>query len=146
MLKLNKKGETITAQTEEELQAAVIKWRDEVGIHKWPELKWLHHAANGGKLAGRNKAEILRNGARRKQLGVVKGIPDLFLAYSTPIYNGLYIELKVGRNKPTKEQLEYRNFVKDNGYYWCCLNDFNSIIFLIEMYMSGVECVSPGLI
>lgn len=122
--------------TEEQLQMKVIQWRDEIGQHKWPELKWLHHAANGGKLAGRNKNEILRNGARRKMLGVVSGIPDLFLAYNNGLYPGLYIEVKVGNNKPSPEQIEYRDFVKAQGYAWWCLNDFDAIIGVIESYMS----------
>ena len=121
--------------TEEQLQMAVIKWRDEIGIHKWPELRWLHHAANGGKLAGRNKNEILRNGARRKQLGVVKGIPDLFLAYNNGLFPGLYIELKVGNNKPSPEQIEYRDFVTSQGYDWWCLYNLDDVVSIIESYM-----------
>ena len=139
MKKINKHGETVTHQTEEELQAEVIKWRDQTGQHKWPELRWLHHAANGGKLAGRTKAEILRNGAKRKAQGVVKGIPDLFLAYKNGVHNGLYIELKVGHNKATTWQLEYRDFVQRSGYAWFVLNNFDDVISVIESYMTSCE-------
>jgi hypothetical protein len=134
-LKLNKKGEVVNIQTEDELQQSIIQWRDEIGQHKWPELAWLHHAANGGKIAGRNKNEILRNGAKRKSLGVVKGIPDLFLPYNNGIYGGMYIELKTTTGKLSPEQLNFRDFAVKNGFSWLCLRSTEDVINVIESYM-----------
>lgn len=135
MLKLNKKGEVVTIQTEDELQESIIQWRNEIGVHKWAELRWLHHAANGGKIAGRNKAEILRNGAKRKRLGVVAGIPDLFLPYDNGLYSGLYIELKTATGRLSPEQLDFRDFAMKSGFIWMCLRSLEDVISAIESFM-----------
>jgi VRR-NUC domain len=134
-LKLNSKGVVVNVQTEDELQQSIIQWRDEIGQHKWPELAWLHHAANGGKLAGRNKNEILKNGAKRKSLGVVKGIPDLFLPYNNGVFSGLYIELKTAKGKLSLEQLNFRDFAAKNGFAWMCLRSLEDVVSVIESYM-----------
>jgi VRR-NUC domain len=52
---------------------------------------------NGGK---RNAFEAMN----LKRQGVRSGIPDLFLPVQNSEYNGLFIELKVGSNKPHEHQ------------------------------------------
>jgi len=84
-----------------------------------PELKWLHAIHNQGH------GDKIR-GAIAKAEGVKTGIWDIFLPVvrsrkpeynPTPLtYNGLYIEMKVGNNKLTKEQIEFQTFGEIQGY------------------------------
>ncbi len=74
-----------------------------------PELELLLHIPNEGK---RSKAA----GAALKRQGLRKGVPDLFLPVPRGIYPGLWIELKVGRNKPTKEQKWWLEKLQAKGY------------------------------
>jgi len=71
--------------------------------HHFPELSDdLHHFANERQCSP-------QEGRMLKRMGVKKGVPDFFLAL--PISKtgkaGLWIELKYGKNKPTKEQIEF---------------------------------------
>ena len=72
-----------------------------------PELKLLHHIPNEGKRT---------NGALLKAAGMVSGVPDLSLPVARRGFNGLYIEMKFGNNKPTKDQVEFMDMLKDQGY------------------------------
>lgn len=72
-----------------------------------PELKLLHHIPNEGKRT---------NGALLKAAGMVAGVPDLSLPVARQGFNGLYIEMKFGNNKPTKDQVEFMAMLKDQGY------------------------------
>ncbi len=62
-----------------------------------PELRMLHHIPNEGKRT---------NGAVLKAAGVRRGMPDVVLPVGRKGYSALYIELKFGDNRPTKEQRE----------------------------------------
>lgn len=88
---------------------------------KYPDLKWMFAIPNGGernmKVASQLKAE-----------GVKAGVLDIFLP--VPIYtntanheawHGLFIEMKVKNNKPSKEQNEFAMAVRTRGYavYLC---------------------------
>lgn len=87
--------------SEDSHQTALYCWRA-LTVGTMPELKWLHAIPNGGyrdpKTAGKLKAT-----------GVRRGIWDNFLPVPTEDWSGLYIELKVGKNKLTVEQEEFRN-------------------------------------
>lgn len=91
-------------------QSKLISWANEVAeLGVYPELRWLHAIPNGGR---RDKAEA----AHLKRQGVKSGVPDLHLPVARGNYHGLYIEMKVGNNKPTKNQKEWINALKANGY------------------------------
>lgn len=57
-------------------------------------------------------------GVARKSVksGLKKGVPDLFFAVALGGYNGLFIELKVGKNKTSKNQNEWITKLKAQGY------------------------------
>lgn len=72
-----------------------------------PELKLLYHVPNEGKRT---------NGALLKAAGLKSGVPDICLPVARDGFHGLYIELKFGRNKPTKSQHDFMELLKANGY------------------------------
>jgi len=94
---------------QEELdQIAIFRWAA-YQEHVYPELKLLYHCPNGGK---RSKAEA----GRLKAAGVKAGVPDIFLPVPRGGYHGLYVELKVGKNTPTKAQSEWITELSKQGY------------------------------
>lgn len=81
---------------EAEEQKVIFQWA-QLQEHKYPELKLLFAIPNGGY---RHPLE-----ARNLKLqGVKAGIPDIFLPVARGKYHGLWIELKVGKNKTTESQ------------------------------------------
>lgn len=76
---------------------------------KYPELKWMHHIPNG---EFRNKITA----TSLKAAGVKRGIADIFLPVRRGVWPGLFLELKVGKNKLQSEQNEFKKFVMAQGY------------------------------
>lgn len=54
---------------------------------------------------------------RLKAEGVRAGIPDLMLAVPRGRWHGLFIELKVGRRKPTVQQKIWITKLRQQGYW-----------------------------
>jgi hypothetical protein len=69
---------------------------------KYPALRMLHAIPNGGH---RHKATA----ARLKAAGVKAGVPDICLPVARGDWHGLYIELKVGKNKLTEAQRRWKD-------------------------------------
>jgi len=86
---------------------------------KVPQLEWLHAIHNQGH------GDKIRGGIAKAE-GVKAGVFDIFLP--VPIVNemkaGLYIELKVGKNQPTNDQLRFQTYARyvrydaDIAYGW----------------------------
>lgn len=85
-------------------QKALFEWSNYL-----PELRWMFAIPNGGK-------RDARVGMMMKYQGVKAGVPDVFLPLSRHGYHGLFIEMKVGKNKPSKSQNEFINFATKNQY------------------------------
>lgn len=90
-------------------QAALFNLIEGIGVRYYPELRLLYHIPNGGK---RNAVEA----AHLKQQGVKAGVPDLCLPVAKGKYHGLYIEMKVGDNKPTEKQTWWLKELEKQGY------------------------------
>jgi len=56
-----------------------------------------------------------------KRMGVVAGASDCFLPRGNGQFKGLWIELKAGGNRPTKNQKNFIENIGKEGYYatWC---------------------------
>lgn len=74
-----------------------------------PELSLLHAIPNGG---ARHPAVA----AKLKAEGVKAGIPDVFLPVARGGRNGLYVELKYGKNKTSAEQDRWIDALREQGY------------------------------
>lgn len=90
-------------------QINLIRWC-ELQKCKYPELGLIFAIPNGGS---RHKLEA----ANLKRQGVKAGVPDLFLPAAKGGFNGLFIELKYGKNKATDKQKEWINELGFQGYY-----------------------------
>lgn len=113
--------------TESEEQMCIFRWAEHMEQEK-PELKLLYHVPNGGK-------RDIKTAKRLKVEGVKAGVPDIVLPVARGGYHGLYIELKVGKNKPTHEQKEWLKRLEIEGYYttWCIGS--KQAIEIIENYL-----------
>jgi|YNPBryulayer2012_1023412.scaffolds.fasta_scaffold42434_1 hypothetical protein len=108
---------------ESELQRACLKYFK----LKYPNIL-IFAIPNGGK-------RHIITASIMKREGVVRGIPDLFIAYPNGKYAGMFIELKVGTNKLTKHQKEIINVLEKAGYYVTVCYTINEFIKEVDNYM-----------
>lgn len=95
---------------EEAEQAKVVKWSHKREVRAlMPALRWMHHSPNGG-------VRSAFTGAQMRALGVKKGWPDLVLPKRSGAYVGLVIEMKYGKGKESPEQVEWLDFLTDEGW------------------------------
>lgn len=103
-------GQLAVSGSEDGHQAALFAWcaLPEQQL-KYPELRWLFAVPNGGY---RDK----RTGQRLKATGVKRGVADTMLPVRRGVWPGLFLELKVGKNKLQTEQNKFKEFVRSQGY------------------------------
>lgn len=119
----------IKSPLESQEQKAIIKWAN-YSVSTYPELIWLHSIPNGGKRSPREAAAL-------KAEGVKAGVSDLFLPVKRSVFSGLYIELKQRNNgRPSKEQLEFLDFVRSQGFMGEVCHGFIEAKQLIINYLS----------
>lgn len=95
----------------------------------YPELKDdLHHFANERKCS-------ISEGRILKKMGVKRGVADLFLAVPKDGKGGLWIELKVGSNKPSVEQKEFLARKIEKGYTAVCVWGCEAAKEIIKTYL-----------
>ncbi len=94
--------------SEHEEQVNLFAWAKYME-NQIPELKSIFHIPNGGH---RHKAVA----AKMKAEGVKAGVPDIFLACPRDGYHGLFIEMKAGKNRTTKNQNEWIQRLLGAGY------------------------------
>lgn len=110
-------------------QIALFRWADFMQ-NKYPDLDMMFHIPNGGK---RSTSEA----ARFKQEGVKAGVPDIFLPVPKNKYHGMFIEMKVNKNKTTPKQKDWIKKLKQNNYYVVVCYDWEAASKEIENYMKG---------
>ena len=119
----------MSIQREASEQAALFRWVAFIRV-TLPDANMLYHVPNGGKRDRREAAKL-------KQQGVRAGVPDLCLPVARSGYHGLYIELKVEKNKPTELQLEWLAALKQQGYAAVVCYGWQEAANIIEKYLGG---------
>ena len=109
-------------------QQAVIEW-SLYSRGRFPALKNLYHVPNEGK---RSRAA----GGIAKSLGLCPGVPDLILDYPAGRYHGCRIEMKYGKNKPTKDQEDWLKRLAAAGYFVAVCWSASAAIALLTEYCS----------
>jgi len=105
--------------------------------NEYPELRRLFfHIPNGGK---RHIVEA----TKFKSMGVVAGIPDMFLALARGRYHGFFIELKNEVGKIDKKQLAIHDKLRAQGYRVDVHDNFEDCYFEIEKYIRADDNISP---
>ena len=76
-----------------------------------------------------------QHGSLLKRMGVLSGVSDLFFPRSSNGKSGLFLELKVGTNKPTELQIKFIENMKKEGYEGIvCWGADESIKFIKNFY------------
>jgi hypothetical protein len=115
----------MTLKPEQQLQINIVNWFN----FQFPELEPdFHHFANERKCSW-------QEGRTLKRMGVKRGVADLFLAYPTDDYAGLWIELKVGRNQVSKEQREFGDRKMSRGYQFFIVRSLDEAKGILLHYL-----------
>lgn len=117
---------------ESKLQSACVKW---FRIQHRAYAKNLFAIPNGG-------ARDVITGAVLKREGVLPGVADLFLAI--PRYSiekqefcgGLFIEVKFGKGKQSKQQKEFQASVEREEYQYSIIRSLDEFISVVNEYMT----------
>lgn len=104
--------------------------------HHYPELDDdFHHFANERKFEKKGGAEFFA-GKMLKRMGVKRGVADFFLALPQNGKAGLWIELKVGKNKPSIEQQAFLDRKAQRGYTAVCVWGTDAAREAISAYLT----------
>lgn len=114
-------------------QASLFRWAT-LASGTIPELELLYHIPNGGK-------RDIATARRLKAEGVKAGVPDLCLPVARGEYHGLYIELKAGKNKTTKNQDEWLTRLMAQGYCVAVCYGWESASKTLTEYLRSAEQV-----
>lgn len=110
-------------------QAALFEWA-RFNARMMPELELLFHVPNGGM---RDKITA----ARLKAEGVKSGVPDVCLPVARSCWHGLWIELKVGDNKPSDNQKLWIGKLSEQGYRTVVCYGWVQAAAVITDYLKG---------
>lgn len=116
-LKVNESGE----------QKVVIEWAD-LQACKYPVLRLLYHIPNGGYRPEKTARNL-------KKEGVKSGVPDLHLPVARNGKHGLWIEMKVNRNKTSKNQNKWIERLREQGHEVKVCYGANEAIKAIKTYL-----------
>ena len=104
--------------------------------YHYPELEEdFHHFANERKCTP-------MQGSLLKRMGVQRGVADFFLALPLNGKAGLWIELKVGNNKPSKEQKAFLARKAARGYEVACVWGTDAAREVIQIYLKGYRPIT----
>jgi hypothetical protein len=110
--------------TEYELQKAICKYLDLKGV--------LYCASMGGQYQPHFSQRI-----KAKKSGYKRGTPDLFIYEPVGKFHGLAIELKVGKNRATKDQLKWRDELNKRNYVSEICNGIDETLKVINQYLNN---------
>lgn len=111
-------------------QVRLIEWVHE-NEQRYPALAWLFAVPNwfGTRTA--------RQGARAKAEGRRAGVPDILFPVRRGSYVGLAIEMKAGKNTPSREQRLWLAHLAKQGWLTDVCYSFEEARDLILAYLSG---------
>ena len=113
-----------------------LEHKDQVALFIWaatlekrhPALAKMYAVPNAGK-------RTPRQGAYMKAEGLKSGVPDICLPVARQGYHALYIELKIKPNKPSKNQLKWIDYLREEGHRVEVCYDWYEAKALIERYL-----------
>jgi len=125
-------GKKIThSQPEFDYQCAIFQWR-KFQLNVYPELKYMFSTLNGVRVS-------IGTATKMKRAGMTRGIVDIILPAKNKYYSSLFVELKHGDNKPSKDQLDYISFLNKQGHLALVCWGFEEAINVIENYLMNIE-------
>lgn len=121
---------------EDSLQIACVHWFK----IQYPKLI-LFHIPNGGSRSVRINPKTGKKyspeAQRFKRMGMLNGVPDLFLSEPFGGFHGLYIEMKSKTGKASNDQKEVQDRLRDRGYKVDQCHTFGDFQKTIRGYLEG---------
>lgn len=96
----------------------------------WNGINYVFAIPNGTRCAPAARKWMLDEGMKR-------GVPDIFVAKPVDDFYGLFIEMKYGKNKATKDQREWLRVVSKNGYAVKICYSADMAIATLKYYLKG---------
>lgn len=121
-------------------QVALFNWAD---LHKkkYPELGLMFSVPNEGKRGRKKDPKTGKwysvEGKKLRDAGMKKGVPDIVLPVPRGTYAGLFVELKAGDNKPTPDQREWHEKLRNVGHMVVVCYEWQAAAEIIEKYLQG---------
>lgn len=114
--------------SEHQEQCIIFKWA-ELNRKAHPTLKLMYGTLNGVFVG-------LKYARKLKRAGLIAGVPDIVLPVARGGFHGLYIELKVDKNKPSETQKEFIKMLIAEGYEAVVVWGSKDAINKIKSYLS----------
>lgn len=86
----------------------------QINYFNWLRNNYPFLEENTYHFAGERKCSI-QQGRTLKRMGTKPGVFDIFISLPLGGFGGLWLEIKIGKNKPTKEQKEFGKREITNG-------------------------------
>lgn len=100
----------------------------------YPELELIFAIPNQGSSG---KKGMLRQ-RKMKSEGQKKGIPDIMLPVKNKTYSGIFIEMKVGKNEPTKDQSWWLTKLRQQNFYCTVCYSANEAAKTLLDYLNNI--------
>ena len=107
---------------------------DHINLVNWFNYQFKELSDDFHHFASERRCSI-QEGRTLKRMGVKRGVADFFLAFPINGKSGLWIELKVGKNKPTQEQIDFLNRKSMRGYEALIVWGFEAAKEMILVYL-----------
>lgn len=116
---------------------------DHINVVNWFHFEFPELADDFHHFANERKCTIME-GRKLKRMGVKKGVTDFFLALPQNGKFGIWIELKVGKNTLSKEQIAFMERKISRGYDAIAVWGFEAckavILTYLKDYLQHREC------
>ena len=112
---------------EHNLQVACVQWFE----YQHPN-RLIFAIPNGGH-------RHITVAAKLKKEGVRPGVPDLFIPEPVGPYNGLFIEMKIRPNKPTRSQIKMIGELQKRGYKCEVCYSFEDFKNVVNLYIKFLK-------
>ena len=128
--------DALPVPSESDEQKALMRWT-KYNSGRWPELERLYHIPNEGQ-------RDPRVGARMRDEGMKKGVPDLCLPVARGGCHALYIEMKRTKGGTVSpEQTDWIEWLLRHGYAACVCRGWQEAAKVIKEYMTGGAVNEP---
>ena len=128
-------SQTPPKPTEAQEQAAVVDWWRRYAPTQGLDPRLLMAIPNGAHLAGDGRQRTMQV-AKLKRMGLVNGVPDLFLAVPRIDRDGLWLEMKRRGAFATPQQAELQQLLRNYGYDAATCDSAAVAINLIVAYLA----------
>jgi hypothetical protein len=125
-----------------EFQKALFYHRDLL-VGRYPLLKALYAVPNGGKRDKVTAAKLKAEGATagvwdcHLPVGIIKFAPNEPFFPDEIIYHGLWIEIKIGKDNLSPEQIAWQELLEPLGHKFYVARDLQETLNYILAYLRG---------